>query len=188
MVPLYHNFYILFLYGIVAGILYLFFGNENGWFYIQFCNYILKCSSSKQNVVLLLSSMKLSCLYQEYLLVLGNLLVRKQHKNFLLYQTCMLVYILPGLATFLVLPQLSHDWHHIFLYQWVLLWLLHCPLHQSLPHLFFYVLPTFPSSFDHSLSCPSGYIFWFPLALENATCEKYWILESFPFQEMNLKH
>ena len=79
----------------------------------------IKCPSSKQNVVLLLSSMKLSCLHQEYLLVLGNLSVRKQCKNFLMYQTCMLVYILLGLATFLVLPQLSHEWHHISLYQWV---------------------------------------------------------------------
>ena len=125
----------------------------------SFANTFFKYPSSKQNVVLLLPLMKLSCLRQECLLVLGNLLVRKQFKNILLSQTCLLVYSLQGCVLFLVLPQLAHDWHPLSLYQWVVLSLLHYPLHQSLTLLLFYVVHTFPSSFHHSPSFSSGYVF-----------------------------
>ena len=157
----------------MINILCLFFCNGKGWFSIQFWNYILKYPSSKQNAVLLLPSMKLSYALQNM---------------YLLYQTCMLVYILLGLVPFLVLQQLAHGWQYISLYQWVIHSLLHCPLHQSLQILFANVLHSFPSSFHHSPSCSSGYVSWFHFALESATGEEYWILEGLPFQRTNLKH
>ena len=171
-------------------ILYFFFGkeyvfcNDNGWFYIQFCDYILKYPSSKQNVVLLLPSMKLSCHRQGYLLVVGNLLVRKQYKNF----------IVPNL-------------HASLYFAWT------CPLFSTTTagtrptsHFPILMVGTFTTTLSPTLKSSTFILlrfaclsiifspltfmfFWiYYFALESVAGEEYWILKGFPFQGLNLKH